>query len=238
MKLKYTIAALAATTLAANSAVTATKDVAAFDTKFTGSQIHDGASYQNSWTGGADDAAYALTTSGTDLNITTTGSSHTDILTGTATGNWSSIVGVSWTVELTATFNATPNAVTLWMGSADDLVLIYVNPGSITDFNGDTLATLDMTGTHTIRVADTGSNYSLWVDGTELVTDDSYTTGLNESRLLFGDFTSSAIGNDFDVTLHNVSYTAGAFAPVPVPEPSSTALLGLGALALLRRRRR
>lgn len=64
MKVKYTIAALAVTTIAVNAAVTATKDASAFAQHHLGNEIWDGTAYANGWDGagasGGTTADYSL----------------------------------------------------------------------------------------------------------------------------------------------------------------------------------
>ena len=228
----------------------------AFTHTFTGADIHDstGAGFQNGWVGGTGGITY--TTTGSILNITTTGSAHAGILNGTDSTDggietWNSgVVGPDdpYTIELTLRVNNAPNGIRLWIGhdtERNDVDLF--NDRLLTTNSGTGIKTVpaDLTsGFNTIRFAYDGgpgnSDVHVWLNGTA-VTDPSggvYNTGGNDSRLLFGDYTSGVFGDDFNVDLATFSYdTSGAFAPVAIPEPRN--LLGLGLIwlvAMLRKR--
>ncbi|WP_435893886.1 PEP-CTERM sorting domain-containing protein [Oceaniferula spumae] len=254
MKLKYTIAALGVTTMVANAAVVTTQaDVSTFSHQFTGSEIYDGSSYQNGWTGGADTANYNLTTTGSILRIQTVGSQQGSTLNGTNSTNgttiWNDINSGEFSLEMNVKVNAT-NAEgfrLMWAGNDTERYFVDITTTGVSyNLNGGGVATfaLDTTdGFHTYRLvgdneAAASTRFHLYVDNVE-VTDPNggvFSSGTNDSRLLSGDTTSGTFGDSYDIEYASIAYDTAAFAPVP--EPSSAALLGLGGIALILRRKR
>lgn len=247
MKLKYTLAALAVTTMAADAVILATKDTSAFTNQYNGDQIWDGAGYVNDWSvNGAAPVTPTLT--GSVLTVTNTGTANSwiqqttgDILTLGATDGW--------TLEVTLGLDGT-DGLALWQDGSNGFngVLIYVGANGIGTSGNGTATNQDISavsnvGVHTFRLAYDSANIAIniWRDGV-FVTDVAAPGNPGGGpRLIVGDCCSNATaGVLFDsIDVHNISYDlAGAFAPVPVPEPSSTALLGFGGLALILRRRK
>ncbi len=239
MKLKYTLAALAATTLASNAAITLTKDVTAFTNYALGSAVHDGTSF----TGDFSSATATGVLTGDSLAITPAANGWVQIDNGTSA--FESIGNNDWTMELTLTLTGT-TGVAMWADPSTAAAggILYIGSttglgtGAVTNGSNGNLDTTSNVGTHTFRMAydQAASAISIWRDGV-LVTD-SFTPANpgGGPRLIVGDCCSS-LGGGNNFTIEALSYdTGGAFAPVP--EPSSTALLGLGGLALILRRRK
>ncbi len=242
MKLTHTLAALAATTLAANAAIIVTKDASAFAQNYDGNEIYDGTSYVNGWA--AAGGLTAESTTGSVLTITDGTNGWVEHNTGDP------ILGLGasdgWTLEVTLGLDGT-DGLALWQDGSNGAngALIYVGANGIgTGGDGSetnqSISAVSNVGIHTFRLAfDTAtSTINIWRDGA-LVTDIAATSNPGGGpRLIIGDCCSGTGGVTFDtIDIHNISYdTTGGFAPVP--EPSSTALLGLGGLALILRRRK
>ena len=239
MKLKYTLAALAATTLASNAAITLTKDVTAFTNYALGSAVHDGTSF----TGDFSSATATGVLTGDSLAITPAANGWVQIDNGTSA--FETTIGTGdWTLEATLTLTGS-KGLALWAdpsaGATGGILYIGTNGiGTAAATNGSNadLDTNSNVGTHTFRMAYDSAEtaISIWRDGV-LVTDTFAPSNPGGGpRLILGDCCSS-LGGGNNFTIEALSYdTGGAFAPVP--EPSSTALLGLGGLALILRRRK
>ena len=239
MKIKYVIATLAATTLAADAAITMTKDATAFTNYNQGSDIYDGVSYQGDWSPFTINSQ-TLTVNSLALEPAANGWIQQD----TGSSDWEGIGSNDWTLEATITLGAS-TGIAMWADPAASAAgtIVYIGSngtGSGAATNGSN-ASYDATsnvGTHTFRLAyDSGDNaISLWRD-TVLLTDSIVPSNPGGGpRLILGDCCSSlGAGNNF--TVEAFSYdTSGAFAPIP--EPGAAALLGLGGLALIFRRRK
>lgn len=244
MKLKYTLAALAVTTIGAHAAITATKDTADFNHNYDGNEIWDGTSYVGDWSEAGPGVDESLVGGGTVLRITNQGVDNGWIQIDNGTSDFEAITG-DYTLEVTVTLDGT-DGFALWSDPNGPGDIIYIGANGIgTGGNGtgsnQDLSSVSNVGTHTFRLAhdSTLGELNLWRDGV-LVTDalPVGTLGLGGPRLIVGDCCSGTGGVLFDsIDIHNISYdTTGGFAPVP--EPSSAALLGLGGLALILRRRK
>ena len=244
MKLKYTIAALAVTTIAANAAVTATKDASAFSQYYLGNEIWDGAAYANGWDGagasGGTTADYSL--NGTNLLINqTTNNGWLQLNNGISA--WEAMAATdSWTIEARIHVASVGGAASIWGAQVGaGAGIITANDNGVSAGAGTTIGldTTDNTaGFHNFRIAyDQPNNvYNVWRDGALLTDTQGATLNTGLTRLIVGDCCSSTGGVG---SIYEIEYAAydvtGAFAPIP--EPSSATLLGLGALALLRRRK-
>ncbi|WP_435893858.1 PEP-CTERM sorting domain-containing protein [Oceaniferula spumae] len=241
--MKYTIAALAVTTLTAQAVITVTKDSADFAQNYDGNEIYDGTSYVNGWA--AAGGITAQSTSGSVLTLTDGTNGWVEHNTGDPIVSLGATSG--WTLEVTLGMDGT-DGIALWQDGSNGAngALIYVGANGIgTNGNGTStnqdISAVSNIGVHTFRLAyDTSSaTINIWRDGV-FVTDTAVTTNPGGGpRLIIGDCCSNAsTGVLFDtIDIHNISYDiTGGFAPVP--EPSSAALLGLGGIALILRRRK
>ncbi|NWK54128.1 PEP-CTERM sorting domain-containing protein [Verrucomicrobiaceae bacterium N1E253] len=248
MKIKYTIAALAATTMVVNAAsytLLTKKEVLA--NVMLGSDVTSG----NGWT--INGSATITPTAGVagSIHLTTTGTSHSTLVGTTATApgaavDWDSTVSPNtFTLEVSMRVNDLTDGFKFWAGTGDRIYMLDIYNDKVTTTNSggglkDVAMTLNDGEFHTFRlVADnTNPGAHVWVDGVHIGDEVGgvFNSGTNDSRFILGDTTSGSFGDDIDVDIAYISYDAGAFAPVP--EPSSAALVGLGGLALILRRRK
>ena len=240
--------------------VTTIKDAGDFSHFYTGTDMHDGVGYQNGWTEFSNFGTTIFTDLGGGvLNVANSGggavmfdgSASTDGAT-TWGDNLVSPIGPdsAYTIEFQLTLNDAAAGVRLWSGMGDgrDFLDVYNDRVTITQPGGgflDVPLTLNDGQPHTFRLANdgniSGDTFTLahdWVDGVQLTEPEGnpWTSGGNDARLLFGDYTSQAFGNDTDYDIHYFAYDqGGAFSPIP--EPSTFALLGLAGVTLWIRRR-
>lgn len=253
MNVKYTLATIIATTLAANAAnisLLPIKDASDFSHVYTGNEIWnttDGA--QNGWVIGSETANFDLSNpTATTVRIDTTGSQHAKSLTGTAatdggTDTWQSVVNGEFTIEATIKINDAPNGFRLWLGSQGERVFVDLyNDKLVTTNNTGGLKNVAMTlndgAFHTFRAAyDTDNKVHVWVDGIAVSDPNGgvFNSGTNDNRLILGDSTSGTDFDSYDVEIASIAFDG---TPYAIPEPSSAGLLCLGGLALILRRRK
>jgi hypothetical protein len=190
-----------------------------FNSRFEGNQIWNGTSYVNSWV----EAGGALTKSlpeATDLRMIhpATGGRWIE---GTAAG-WNSIASGSWTFETRLKSNANANGFILWHGVGARRILVEVH-GSRTQDHADGGQSFNVPHNnldgnfHTFRVVHDAPNsrYHVFRNGVRLSPLDGtpYDQTGTDSRLILGDYTSGAFGNNFDVTIDHVRFTNSALLP-------------------------
>jgi sialidase-1 len=192
-------------------------DSATFPAKFEGNEIWNGSAFANSWT-----QTGTLTKSlpaTTDLKAVNPGSGGAWI-EGTNSG-WNTGNNGSWTLETRLKFTANANGFILWLGTDNDTILVEIYGDRTQDSGNNTFnaAHNNLDGNfHTFRVANDSINlkYHVWRDGIRLtpVAGVAYDNTNNESRLIMGDYTSAAFGNNFDVTIDHVRFDLnGAWLP-------------------------
>lgn len=192
------------------------KDHTGFDSRFEGNEIWD-TSFQNDWT--QVNPLNKSLPQPSDLRVINPGSGGT-WLEGTATG-WTNGINSDWTFEARLDFTANPNGFVLWLGTGSDLILVEILGDRTRDSGGESFEVThnNLDGNaHTFRVAHDATNqrYHVWRDGIRLTPLDGaiYDSPNNENRLILGDYTSGAFGNNFNVTIDRVSYDlSGAFLP-------------------------
>jgi hypothetical protein len=257
MKLKYTIAALAVTTMAANAAISLSGDSSTFDYLY---EMDVDPTTQDQNSGGGNDwfngtsggitspvvsGGFAVSNNATsaelfrgDFGAGGEGSIWRETVSGGAASTWTLEISVANTSSSTgtwfgiATANLAEGNSSAFLIGADRVTVGGVDYMVGTDFN---------TGAyHDIRIAhDAVDNaYYYWVDGTLLNADLSTAiAGTNgtgfDNNTFIGQYSGSHAG-DFSIDYIRLDTDAIAV----VPEPSSTALLGLGGLALILRRRK
>ena len=190
-----------------------------FNSRFEGNQIWNGTSYVNSWA----EVGGALTKSlpeATDLRVIhpSTGGRWIE---GTATG-WNSIASGSWTFEARLKCNVNANGFVLWHGVGARRILVEVH-GNRTQDHADGGQTFNVPHNnldgnfHTFRVVHDAPNsrYHVFRNGVRLSPLDGtpYDQTGTDSRLILGDYTSGAFGNNFDVTIDHVRFTNSALLP-------------------------
>ncbi len=207
------------------------KDSSLFDSKFMGTEIHDGSSWINGWVqaGGVGvstnvDGSIHLVNSGSDWidgRLSTTDGGTTTWDTGNAG---------DWTIEYRIKFSAVPNGLGLWLGVDSDLVQVEIHDTNTKDTGGNVFDVTHGSNTdgsyHIYRVAhDSVANvYHVWRDGTRLSppAGAGYDSTANEARMITGDWTGGTFGNGYVVDVAYIRYDqTGMYAP-PAP-PITTA---------------
>jgi len=221
-----------AATQAADISLLAPRAVGDFSHTWTGDMIYDsaGSGAQNGWLANANPT---YTTTGTELNVTTTGTSQSTLQGENATGGgastWLAAVNNEFTVEVKMRVNDLPNGFRFWLGNDNERIFLDIyNDSVVTTNNGGGLKTVNMTlndgGFHTFRVVSDGgagnSDVHVWVDGTA-ISDPAggvYNSGSNDNRFIFGDVTSGTFGDAMNVDIAYIAFdeTAG-YAPPPPP---------------------
>lgn len=259
MKMKYTLAAFAVSTIGTHAAITLTGDSSTFDYKYEmdtnpGAQNLDALGAED-WFNGTSggftkppvSGGFANSNQGTseillrgDFNAGGAGSVWRELVSGGAASDWTlevSVAKVSGTQGSAGWFGiATAN-----LGESNSSALTIMDDRIRLTGGSDYLVGSDFTtGFQTIRVAhDAADNsYYYWVNGTLLNTDLSTAiAGTNGNGFVnntfIGDYSGSLAG---EWQIDYVRIDTDAIAAVP--EPSSAALLGLGGLALILRRRK
>lgn len=192
---------------------------------FLGNQIWD-TSLLNGWSeyngGGTSES---LTS--TALNFDHSSSSAASSLNGTSssldggTTLWSSSNDGDWTFETTLTTHECSSGFALWLGTGTNRIIVQIYDNRILDGSGSSILTNinnEDGQAHTYRIAhiSAAGRYHLWRDG-ELLSPESgysYTSSVSDERLILGDSTSGAFGDNFNVTIESVSYDqSGAYLP-------------------------
>ncbi|BCU75297.1 sialate O-acetylesterase [Luteolibacter sp. LG18] len=181
---------------------------AAFGSRFEGDGIWNGTAFVSSW---KQSGTLTKTVDATDLRLVNSGSGGSWI-EGSDTG-WKTANGGAWTFETRIKFNANPAGFILWLGAVNHTILVEIY-GDHTQDNGNNtfnVAHNNLDGQfHVFRVAnDPGNNvYHVWRDGVRLtpVAGVAYDNNSTESRLILGDYTSQAFGNNFDAVIDYVRY--------------------------------
>ena len=184
-------------------------DSTTFSKKFEGNEIWDGSAYVNAWFqyGGMTKSLPEAS----DLKIVNPGAGAT-WLEGTNSG-WNTANNGSWTLETRLKFDTNANGFVLWLGTDNDTILVEIYGNRTQDSGGETfnVAHNNLDGAfHTFRIANDAANarYHVWRDGIRLTPVDgvAYDNGNNESRMIFGDYTSGTFGNNFNATIDYVRY--------------------------------
>lgn len=184
-----------------------------FNSKFEGNQIWSGTAYLNNWSETGvlaktllPDAQSALT----DLRLIHP-STEARWLEGTNSG-WATGRAGDWTFETRLKFTANANGYMLWLGTGTQRILveIYGNRSQDNGANTFNVAHDNLDGNfHIFRIAheSVAGKYHVWRDGVRLtpIAGVAYDGG-TDGRLIMGDFTSQAFGNNFDVTVDYVRY--------------------------------
>jgi sialidase-1 len=189
---------------------------AGFGTRYEGNEIWNGSALINSWT-----QTGTLTRSlpdPTDLRIVHP-STDGRWIEGTGAG-WSAIATGSWTIETRLKCNANANGFVLWLGTGSRRIIVEIHGNRTQDFGGESFNVShdNLDGNfHIFRVAHDAPNsrYHVFRDGSRLTppAGAGYDQTGTDSRLILGDYTSAAFGNNYDVTLDHVRFTTGALLP-------------------------
>ncbi len=260
MKMKYTIATLAVTTMAANAAITLTGDSSTFDYKYEmdvnpGGQNLDSLGAEDWFNGTSSGITKPPVSGGVAVSNLTNKEQlfRGDFNAGGAGSVWRELVsgGASstWTLEVSMRKTSGTQGAKGWFGIAtansgesnSSAFEIHDDRVSLTG-GADYLAGSDFSsGFQTIRIAhDAVDNaYYYWVNGTLLNADLSTPiAGANgrafDNNTFIGNYSGDFGSGEWEIDYIRIDTDAGA----AVPEPSSTVLLGLGGLALILRRRK
>ncbi|MGC4017456.1 MAG: sialate O-acetylesterase [Luteolibacter sp.] len=183
-----------------------------FNLRFEGNDIWNGSTFPGSlWKQSGTLTKTIDSAAPTDLRVVNPGSGGSWI-EGTDSG-WKAGNSGNWTFETRVKFNANPSGFILWLGTGNHTILVEIY-GDRTQDNGSNsfnVAHNNLDGQfHTFRIAnDPGNNgYHVWRDGVRItpVSGAPYDNNNTESRLILGDYTSQAFGNNFDVTIDYVRY--------------------------------
>lgn len=194
------------------------KDSSVFDTRYEGNEIWNGSALANNWT-----QTGTLTRSlpdPTDLRIVHP-STDGRWIEGTAAG-WSGLAAGAWTMEVRLKCNANANGFVLWCGAGSRRILVEVHGNRTQDHadggQGFNSAHNNLDGNfHVFRIVHDQANgaYHVFRDGARLtpLAGVAYDQASSDNRLILGDYTSGAFGNQYDITIDHVRFTAGAFLP-------------------------
>lgn len=183
-----------------------------FNQRFEGNEIWNGSAFPGAlWKQTGTLTKTIDPASPSDLRVVNPGSGGAWV-EGTDSG-WKTGNTGNWTLETRIKLNANPSGFMLWLGAGSHTILVEIY-GDHTQDNGNNafnVAHNNLDGQfHTFRVAnDPGSNaYHVWRDGVRLtpVAGAPYDNNSTESRLILGDYTSQAFGNNFDATIDYVRY--------------------------------
>ncbi|BDS08546.1 hypothetical protein NT6N_35860 [Oceaniferula spumae] len=179
---------------------------------FEGSDIYNSGSFASNWT--TTGTLTATPTGDSDLQLVHPGTSGTT-LDGTNTG-WSGINHGPWTFETRIKFNDISNGIIFWLGTGTHRILIEAYADRTQNFGASSFNVSHNNHDneyHTYKVTHdpAGGVYHLWRDGVLLTpaAGAPYEQAASDQRLLIGDYTSGAFGNNFDVTIDYVQYCVG-----------------------------
>ena len=195
------------------------KASSSFTSRFEGNQIYDGTNFVNGWT----EVTPAATTESLEGDLTDLRRQHINgagaWLEGTNSG-WGTGNDGSWTIEFDLKINSAPNGVVLWLGTDRDLIFVHIFDDRTTTESGrfNVAHTNNDGGFHQFRVAHDAANgnYHVWRDGERLTptAGAAYDLGNNDARLILGDSTGGALGNNYDIVIDAIRYDqTGAFLP-------------------------
>jgi hypothetical protein len=194
-------------------------DSAGFGTRYEGNEIWNGSALVNGWT-----QTGTLTRSlpePTDLRIIHP-STDARWIEGTGAG-WSALAAGSWTTEVRLKCNANANGFVLWFGTGTRRIIVEVHGNRTQDLGGDSFNVShdNLNGAfHTFRIAHDAANarYHVFRNAVRLtpLNGATYDQTATDNRLILGDYTTATFGNNFDVTIDHIRFTAGAFLPVGV----------------------
>ena len=194
-------------------------DSSSFDSKFEGNEIWD-TRFREQWFDAGNAPSTSLVEgSPTDLRVRLEGSGASWI-EGTDTG-WDDGNDGNWTFETRLKFDANPSGYVLWLGIDSRQILVEIYGNRTQDFGGETFnaSHSNLDGLfHTFRVAhdSEGERYHVWRDGVSLTGEAGvgYDTATSDSRLILGDYTRGAFGNNYDVVIDYVRFDQdGAYLP-------------------------
>lgn len=179
---------------------------------FEGSDIYNSGSFASNW---SNDGNVTPTPTGTsDLQLVNPGAGSCT-LNGSNTG-WADVNTGPWTFETRIKLNNVANGYMLWLGTGTHRILVEIQNDRTQDFQANSYNVTHPNNDgqfHTFRVThDPGNSvYHLWRDDVLLtpVAGAPYDATASDARLLMGDYTGGAFGNNFDVTIDYIEYCVG-----------------------------
>jgi hypothetical protein len=187
---------------------------------FPGSEIYNGSAYFNGWSE-VTSAATIESLDGDVLNrVHVNGAGEwLEGINSTRDGGltkWDSGNDGDWTFEIEMKFRANPAGFAIWLGTDTHRIIVEVYGDRTQDLDGGefTVTHNNLDGAfHRWRVAhDSGAGrYHVWRDGVRLtpVEGASYDGVASDSRVVLGDRTGGAFGDNYDVSIASVSYDQG-----------------------------
>ncbi|MCP5544480.1 MAG: exo-alpha-sialidase [Akkermansiaceae bacterium] len=189
-----------------------------FGSRFEGNEIWDGAAFVNAWA--QVNTLNKSLPETTDLQIVHP-STNGRWIEGTNSG-WAAVRSGSWTFETRLKCNANANGFILWCGVGSNRILMEIHGDRTRDHSdgGQTFNNShdNLDGNfHIFRIAHDAPNarYHVFRDGVRLSPLDGvpYDQIAADGRLILGDYTSGTFGDNFDITIDHVRFTAGAYLP-------------------------
>ena len=188
--------------------------------KYEGNEIWD-SGFLNGWgevNGGQ--IAEQLVGDGTNLRYYRTSNASAAWLEGVGTG-WGAGASGDWTFEVRIKFNANPEGFVFWSGIGGNRVIVEMMGDRTRDNGANSFDVLhnNLDGQfHVFRIVhdSAGSVYHVWRDEERLspLAGTGYDLAGSDVRLIMGDYTGGAFGNDFDVEIDYVcADQSGGYLP-------------------------
>lgn len=192
---------------------------------FEGNEIYDGTSYVNGWS----EVTSSATTESLAGSILTrdhvNGAGewlegiNSSVDGGTTT--WNTGNDGDWTFEIRMKFVANPAGFAIWLGTDTQRIIVEVYGDRTQDFGADTFNKEhnNLDGEfHEWRIVhdESEGRYHVWRDGIRLteVEGASYDSSGADSRVVLGDRTGGAFGNNYEVSIASICYDqSGGYLP-------------------------
>lgn len=195
------------------------------ETCFSGSEIYNGSSFLNGWS----EVTPAATTESLDGNVLNrvhingagewlegVNSSRDGGVT-----TWNSGNDGDWTFEIEMKFQANPAGFAIWLGTDAHRIIVEVYEDRTQDLDGGqfNVAHNNLDGSfHCWRVVnDSGAGrYHVWRDGVRLTSVEgaAFDGAGADSRVVLGDRTGGAFGNNYEVSIASICYDqSGGYLP-------------------------
>ncbi|MDB4289290.1 GDSL-type esterase/lipase family protein [bacterium] len=193
---------------------------------FRGDEIYNGSSYINGWSEvSASATSESLTGLILERNHLNGAGEWLEGITSSKDGgvtNWNSGNDGDWTFEIEMKFQANPAGFAIWLGTDSHRIIVDVMGAGTQDTNGDVfnVAHNNLDGEfHKWRIVNdsTMSRYHVWRDGVRLTSVEGagYDSTGADSRVVLGDRTGGAFGDNYRVEIASICYDqSGGFLPL------------------------